>query len=150
MYEIYKIMKNDTLESIAKEYDTDVNNLLEINGINTNNKLIPNNNIIVPTNKKNPYKYYTVKKGDTIHQISKDNNIDSNLLLKINGLDKDDYIYPNQTIILPNNNYKIYLTKNNDTVRGISESLNIEPEVLIQENPNIILDTNQVIIFKKK
>ena len=30
MYEIYKIMKNDTLESIAKEYDTDVNNLLEI------------------------------------------------------------------------------------------------------------------------
>ena len=132
MYEIYKIMENDTLESIAKAYETNIKSLSEINGFNNNYKLISGNNIIVPTKKNKHYKYYTVKKGDNIYKISRDNNIDHNILLKINGLDKDDYIYPNQTILIPNNNFKIYLTKNNDTVRKISESLNIKPEILIQ------------------
>ena len=110
MYEIYNILNNDTLESIAKEYDTTVDNLTEINGFSKNFKPVPGNNIIVPKNQNKPYKYYTVKKGDNIYQIAQNNNIDYNLLLKINGLDKDDYIYPNQTILIPKNGIKIFLT----------------------------------------
>ena len=107
MYEIYKVLESDTLESIAKEYDTTIDNLYEINGFPSNYILKQNTNIIVPKNNNNPYKYYTVKKGDNIYQIAKNNNIDYYFLLKINGLDKDDYIYPNQTILIPNSNYNI-------------------------------------------
>jgi LysM repeat protein len=41
---------------------------------------------------------YTVKKGDTYTKIAQINNIDINLLLKINGLDVDDIIYPGQKL----------------------------------------------------
>ena len=150
MYEIYKVLENDTLESIAKEYDTTIDNLYEINGFPSNYILKQNTNIIVPKNNNNPYKYYTVKKGDNIYQIAKDNNIDYNLLLKINGLDKDDYIYPNQTILIPNSNYNIYLTQNEDTIRSISDNLNTTPNTLIEENPNLFIKTDQIIFFKEK
>ena len=148
MYEIYKIMENDTLESIIKDYDTTIDTILKINGFSTDYKLIPGNNIIVPANK--PYKYYTVKKEDNIYQIAKNNNIDYNLLLKINGLEKDDYIYPNQTILIPKENFKYYLTKNNDTIRNVTNNLNTTFDNIMKENPNIILATDQIIIFKEK
>ena len=150
MYEIYNILNNDTIDSIAKDYDTTIDKLSEINGFLPNFKLIPGNNIIVPSNKYNPYKYYTVKKGDTISKIANDNNTNSNLILKINGLDKDDYIYPNQTLLIPKKNYKFYLTNKEDTVREISKKLNIEPSSLVKENPNLLLSTNQIIIFREK
>lgn len=150
MYEIYNIKLNDTIESIAKEFNTTKDELSKINGFSFNYNIIPNTNIIVPTNQNKPYKYYTIKKGDTIYQISEDNNIDYNLLLKINGLDEEDYIYPNQTILIPNNSFTLYLTKKNDTIEEISNKLNITPNLLIEENPNMVLETDQIIIFKEK
>ena len=150
MYEIYNILNNDTIESIAKEFDTTIDTLFEINGFSPNIKLIPGTNIIVPSNKNNPYKYYTVKKQDTISKIANDNNTSSNLLLKINGLDKDDYIYPNQTLLIPKKDFNFYLTNKEDTLRGISENLNVETSILIKENPNLLLANNQIIIFREK
>lgn len=150
MYEIYNILNNDTLESIAKEYNTTIDTLSEINGFSNNYKPIPGSNIIVPTNSNKPYKYYTVKKGDSIYEIAKNNNVDYNLLLKINGLEKDDYIYPNQTVLIPKNNFKIYLTQNEDTLRGISENLNTNLNTIMEENPNLFLVKDQIIIFKEK
>ncbi len=149
MYEIYTILNNDTLESIAKEYNTTTENLSKINGFLTNYIPIPGNNIIVPKN-NNPYKYYTVKKGDNIYKIAKDNNMNYNILLKINGLDEEDYIYPNQTILIPKENYKYYLTGNEDTLRNVSENLNATPTTIIEKNPNILLATDQIIFFKEK
>ena len=150
MYEIYNVLNNDTLESIAKKYNTNIDNILNINGFIKNYNPIPGTSIIVPTTSNKPYIYYTVKKGETIYQISKQNNIDYNTLLKINGLDKDDYIYPNQTILIPNKKYKIYSTTNKDTLKDISETLNISPNRIIEENPNIELVRDQIIVFKEK
>lgn len=150
MYEIYNILENDTLNSIAKEFATTVDNLIEINGFSDSYIIVPGNNIIVPKNKNKPYKYYSVKKGDNISQIAENNNIDTDLLLTINGLDKDDYIYPNQTILIPNNNFKLYLTKNKDTIEEVSERLATNPNTLIEENPNLTLATDQIIFFKEK
>ena len=150
MYEIYNILQNDTLDSIAKKFSTTIDDLLEINGFSNEYQIVPGNNIIVPTNKNNPYKYYSVKKGDNIYQIANNNNIDSSILLAINGLDKEDYIYPNQTLLIPKNNYRFYLTKNKDTIKEILEQLNIDINTLIKENPSLFLATDQIIFFKEK
>lgn len=150
MYEIYNILENDTLDSIAKDFNTTKEKLLEINGYTDDYQTIPGNNIIVPKNNSKPYKYYTVKKGDNIYQVAQNNSIDPDMLLKINGLDKDDYIYPNQTLLIPKNNLKIYLTKEKDTIRGVSKQLNTETNELIKENPSLFLATDQIIIFKEK
>ena len=150
MYEIYTANPNDTLQSISKNYNTTVEKLLELNGLSNNYIIEEGNQIIVPANQNNPYTYYTVKKGDNIYQIAKKYDTNFDLLLKINGLDKDDYIYPNQTIIIPRKGFTLYITKENETLKELTDNLNIATKDLLNENPNIYLERNQIIIFKEK
>lgn len=144
MYEIYKIKDNDNLSNILKEYNTTKEELIKLNG---DDILYNNNEIIVPKKKDKNYEYYTVKKEDTIYKIAEDNKIDYNILLKINGLDKDDYIYPNQTILLPRNGNNMYITKENDTIKNIIKELNTDINRLQEINDNIYLEKEQIIYF---
>ena len=73
--------------------------------------------------------------------------MDYNLLLKINGLEKDDYIYPNQTILLPRKDNNMYLTKKNDTIKSLLNNLNIDINKLLEYNNDIYLEEEQIIIF---
>lgn len=150
MYEIYNVQNEDTLEQIASKYGTTETILLQINGLPNNYKLEPNTQIIVPVDQNKTYRYYTVKKGDNMYQIAKQHNIDYELLLKLNGLDKDDYIYPNQTILLPKTGLTVYLTKEGDTINDIVENLNTNLKELTEENANIYLAPEQIIVFKEK
>lgn len=150
MYEIYTVSETDTLSSIAQKYGTTEEELNKINGFSSNYKLKPQSEIIVPTETNKTYKYYTVKKGDNVYQIAKTHNIDYDLLLKLNGLDKDDYIYPNQTLLLPKTGLTVYLTKQGDTINDILENLNTNIEELLKENKRIYLAPEQIIIFKEK
>ena len=93
------------------------------------------------------FDFYTVKKEDTIYKIANNNNMDYNLLLKINGLEKDDYIYPNQTILLPRKDNNMYLTKKNDTIKSLLNNLNIDINKLLEYNNDIYLEEEQIIIF---
>jgi LysM repeat protein len=147
MYEIYNIKETDTLESIAKDYNTTKEELIKINGPQIITSEERNNQIIVPKKDTNYYEYYTVKKEETIYQIANNNNIDYNILLKINGLEKDDYIYPNQTIILPKKGINIYLTQENDTLNDIINKLKTDLNQLIKTNNTIYLKEEQIIIF---
>ena len=149
MYEIYKIEESDTLPIIANKTNTTVEELKKINDLNDNYQVIPNNLIIVPKVKNNNYNYYTVKKGDSIYKIASDNNIDYDLLLKINGLDKDDYIYPNQTILIPNKDINLYLTKEGDTLKKILDNMNNDFDNLLRNN-SVYIEPEQIIIFKEK
>lgn len=149
MYEIYKIKSGDTLESIADKFKTTSGILRQINGIQTIMDLSPNNEIIVPILKQQPYQYYTVKKGDNLYDIARDNNLDYNLLLSLNGLDEGDYIYPNQTIILPKDGIGIYLTKEDDTLDLVLNKLRIPIEELQRENENIYLRPEQILVFRQ-
>ena len=149
MYEIYKIEDTDTLPIIANKTNTTIEELKKINDLDDNYQVIPNNLIIVPKVKNNNYNYYTVKKGDSIYKIANDNNIDYELLLKINGLDKDDYIYPNQTILIPNKDLNLYLTKEGDTINNIMDNLETNIDNLLRNN-DIYIAPEQIIIFKEK
>lgn len=150
MYEIYNVSNTDTLKSIAQKYGTTEEKLSQINGFFPNYELKPQTEIIVPVDTESPYKYYTVKKGDNVYKIAKTHNIDYDLLLKLNGLDKDDYIYPNQTLLLPKTGLTVYLTKQGDTINNILENLNTNIEELLKENKRIYLAPEQIIIFKEK
>lgn len=148
MYEVYKIEVNDTLKSIARKYGVDEEILIQINGL-PNNDISNLEYLVVPQN-RTPFQYYTVKKGDNMYQIAKKYNVDEDLLLKLNGLDKNDYIYPNQTIIIPRSNYQIYLTRSGDTLLNISNQYNVDIQDLMEENRNISLSPEQIIIIKEK
>ena len=150
MYEIYKVQTCDTLDSIANKYGTTQALLLQINGLPDSYTPLPNSEIIVPLNQNSTYKYYTVKKGDNMYRIAEENNVNYELLLQINGLEKDDYIYPNQTILLPQNGLSLYLTKQGDTLSEILENFNTTYQEIKEKNPNIYLAPEQIIVFKEK
>ena len=83
-------------------------------------------------------------------QIAMDNDVDYSLLLQLNGLDDGDYIYPNQTIIIPKKGISLYMTKNDDTLEFILNKLNISIEELLRENENIFLLPEQILTFREK
>lgn len=150
MYEIYTVSDTDNLSTIAKKYGTTEEILSQINGFDKNYVLRPQTEIIVPVATDKTYKYYTVKKGDNLYQIAKTYNVDYDLLLKLNGLDKEDYIYPNQTLLLPKSGLTVYLTKEGDTIGDILDNLNTNIDELLKENKNIYLAKDQIMIFKEK
>ena len=105
--------------------------------------------IVVPKRKDNNYFYYTVKKGDNLYNISKEYNVDYQMMLLLNGLDKDDYIYPNQTLMIPNENIELYITKKNDTIRDVLINIGENVDQLFEDNDNIYLREEQIIAFKR-
>lgn len=147
MYEIYTINKDDEIDDILRKYNIDMEELVKINGIIDLNNLKEGMQIIVPVNRNNIYKYYTVKKGDTISGIASLYNIDKDMLVAINGLDMEDYIYPNQTLMLPNDGFLLYLTKSGDTIRDVLDKFNVSIEELLRNNENIYLMEEQIISF---
>lgn len=119
-------------------------------GMNLNNMSPSYNLNTMKSNLSDDYfDYYVVKKGDNLYDIARKNNIDVNDLLLINGLKKDDYIYPDQKILVPKSNYKIIITKDNDTFSSISKRLNIPVSDLINQNSNLYLIPEQLIVYRK-
>ena len=149
MYEIYTMKEGDALEQIANMYNTTVGILREINGIIGDYGFNTGTQIVVPVEKKQPYQYYTVKKGDNMYDIAREYDIDYNLLLQLNGLDDGDYIYPNQTIMLPKKGIKIYMTKSDDTLDLVLNRMGITIDELLRENENIYLREDQILVFRE-
>ena len=147
MYKIYQIESGETLESIASKLGTEVDTLKQINGIMGNVSLLPGSFLIVPM-VDDRFQTYIVKKGDTIYSISQSYNVDPNLVLQINGLETDDYIYPEQKIKIPNSSYQFYITKQGDTIRDIEQNLNMTIDDILAINENMFLEPNQMIIYK--
>lgn len=95
------------------------------------------------------YNYYTIKKGDSIYKIAKDNNINPELLALLNGLNLNDYIYPNQVILIPKAMYSYYVTKSGDTLSSVANTFKTNTADLLNYNPSIFLSEGQLIVKKK-
>lgn len=147
MYDVYTVKLGDTIEGIVDIYNTNINELINLNGIIDLSNLKVGMKIIVPNDDKNPYRYYTVKKGDTIEKLADEYNIDYNLLNKLNGLEENDYIYPNQTLVFPKEGVSLYLTHIDDTISSIAEKLGMNIFEMIENNPDIYLREEQIIVY---
>ncbi len=147
MYKIYQVEVGETLDSVASKLNTTVDNLKKINGIVGDVSLMPGTFLIVPY-LDDRYISYTVKDGDTIMSISAFYNVDPKLVLEINGLSGEEYIYPNQEILIPNNNYNYYLTKKGDTLVSVANNLGKNIDELINSNNTLYLEEDQMIIYK--
>ena len=151
MYTIYQVQNGDTLASVASKFGISVNNLSSLNGIMVGSLLNPGDYIVVPkVQNENPYfREYVVKKGDSIYGIARANNISPSQLLRLNGLNNTDIIYPDQKIMLPRNGVKFYITENDDTLNDVTKGLNVSANDLARQNKTIYLTNDQLLVYKK-
>lgn len=99
LYIMYKVKSGDSLWKIAKEYNTTVDNLKSINKLNSSMLKI-NQELFVPKpSQSNSNKTYTVKKGDTLWDIAKANNISVDKIKKANNLSSDNLSIGKKLII---------------------------------------------------
>lgn len=146
MYKIYIVEPGETIESIARNLKVSLDTLYDINGFNPNRKLEVGDQIIVPAVNTN-YSSYIVKKGDTPYSISQKFNTKVDDLMTINGLEKNDYIYPNQELLIPNMNNKYYMTKNGDTIEDIISNTGTPIDKLAELNKTIYVAPDQMIFY---
>ena len=155
MYEIYQVINTQTLEDISKNLGIDYNMLKEINGFDDNYLVMEGNYIIIPKRNNNidmndNFITYTVQNGDTIIGIARKYNLDYKQLLALNGLDKEEYIYVGQQILLPNRNVMFWITGENDTLNDVASMFDTTIETIIDSNQNIFLRPDQMLIIRKK
>ena len=67
----------------------------------------------------------------------------------MNGLNFDDYIYPNQQLLIPKNGYSYYITAEGDTLDEVIRVFNSNKEKFLNENQTIYLLANQLLVNKK-
>ena len=151
MYTIYQVQNGDTLASVASKFGISVNNLSSLNGIMVGSLLNPGDYIVVPkVQNENPYfREYTVKKGDNVYEIARANNISPSQLLRLNGLNDTDIIYPDQKIMLPRNGVSFYITEADDTLNDVTKGLNVSANELARQNGTIYLMNDQLLVYKK-
>ena len=150
MYQIYQIAPNDTIVSIAGKFNTTIDEIRKINGMNLNTMLVPGNYIVVPNVANDLYTRYTVVKGDNLYSIAQNTGTTVPTLVAINGLEENAFIYPNQEILIPRRDIGVYVTVEDDTLRGISEKSGVSVEELIKENQRLYLLPDQIIVYKKR
>ena len=140
MYKIYQV-GNETLNDIAAKFNTTIEALEKLNGIQS---VIPGSYIIIPNTESSDYTTYIVKRGDNLYAIARTYQVDYSTLLKINGLDENDYIYPDQKIMIPNS--KIYVTNEQEKISDILNNLNIKFDD-IKNLEELYLVKDQIIKF---
>ena len=148
MYDTYVVENNDTIDTISSKFKTSPEVIYQLNGYITD--IVPGTTLVVPRVSNNLFDYYIVKKGDSLYKIANQNNIDADLLAQLNGINKTDYIYPNQTLLVPKAGSILYITAVGDTLSEIAKGLNVSVEKLISQNDHIYLQPEQLIVYKYK
>lgn len=149
MYETYIVQKGDTMEMIAKKFQVPVYELVINNGLETAYEIIPGMKLQIPVNKQTAFQFYTIKKGDTLYSIAREYHTSPEYILLLNGLNPNEYIYPNQQILIPKENIGIYVTKPGETLQKVARHVNHDPSEILGYNDQIFLLPDQLIAYRK-
>ena len=135
-YSVYIVKPGDSLWSIANEFNTSVNDIIDYNNLDTT-ILKPGEQILIPNKliKKNSDKItYIIKPGDSLWSIAKKYNISVNDLKNANNLTSN-LVQIGQKLIVPETkNYKTYIVKSGDSLFKIANENKVNVNDLIKLN----------------
>lgn len=96
----------------------------------------------------NYFTYYTIEKGDNLYAIARKYNINPKLLAAVNGIEDDEYIYPNQELLIPKSGYSYYITAEGDTLGAVANAFKTNIGGLVEQNKTIYLLPEQILVYK--
>ena len=110
-YHEYTIQDGDTLFKLAEKFNTTVDDLVKLNGIQDPDKIWAGNILKIPVfpvtlpmpkpDSDDSTVKYVVQEGDTLWKIAKRFNVPLADIINLNRLCDPDCIYPEQVIIIP-------------------------------------------------
>ena len=118
---LYSVKQGDTLYKIAKEFDTTVNDIIELNELSSNILSI-GQLLKIPSSSLDEVNTYIVKSGDTLYKIAGSNNTTVDELKNLNNLTSD-ILSIGQTIIIPKNT-DYYIVEKGDSLYSIAKKFN--------------------------
>ena len=125
-------------------YGITIDELVSING----NSNIGYGDFIVVPSKISDFMNYTVLEGDTLYTIASKYNVSVDSIVALNGLNKYEYIYPGEVIIIPKSSINTYVVKEGDTILDILKLSTMDE--LMDKNDKIYLLPNQLIVYGKE
>ena len=146
VYDSYTVKRGDTLYSIARKYNTTVDNLRRLNNLN-NDSLSIGQVILLPgvdTSSDNT-SIYVVNPGDTLYSIAREYSTTVEALKDLNTLTTN-ILSVGQKLVVPSDNSNIYVVKRGDTLYSIAKKYNITVDRLRQLNN---LSSNNLSIGEK-
>ncbi len=99
-------------------------------------------------NENTYFTYYTIEKGDNLYEISRKYNINPKLLAAMNGIEKEEYIYPGQELMIPKSGYSYYITGDGDTLKGVADAFKADVDSLLKFNKTVYLLPEQILVYK--
>ena len=139
MYKVYQVLPGEELKGIAEKLDMEYQVLCELNGFAEDHELRVGENLVIPNTQASLFQNYRVKSGDNLYEIGKQYQASAKDIALINGLEEDDYIYPNQELLIPRAGVQIYVTKEFDTLKDVVKRFKTNTEKLTMENENRII-----------
>lgn len=150
MYKIYTVKDGEDILAIANKVGISPTEIRKINGFPENYEVSMGEQLIIPSISISPFDNYIVIKGDTLYQIAKKYNIRVDDLAKLNGIDSDEFIYPNQKLLVPKENMSFYITQEGDTVDKIRQQFPTDYGSIFKTNKYIYLISDQVLVYQKR
>jgi len=150
MFDKYVIEEMDNIELIAKKFNTDTQFLKDINNLPYADQFLRGKEIVVPMQGPDYYFFKRNEQGDTLYNIAEKYNINPELLANLNGMERSDYVYKNQEILIPKSGYSYYITKEGDTLDTVSDLFGTRGDMLLRDNPVIYLLSGQMVVYKNK
>ena len=148
MFDRYVVKYDDTLAKIASKFETMPSIIRDINNLYSG-EIREGMELVVPKENKEYFNYYTVVSGDTLYGIARRYNINPELLSSINGINQNDYIYPDQQILIPKSGYSYYITASGDTLDTVSNTFKVDKDTLLKNNKTIYLLDGQLLVNNK-
>jgi len=96
----YTVRPGDTLWALARRFNTTVEELARLNGIQNPNLIYVNQILRIP-GLPPVQKTYTVQPGNTLWGIARLYGITVNQIVQLNGIRNPNLIYPGQVLVLP-------------------------------------------------
>lgn len=145
----YLVKKGDTILSIAEYYNIPASLIISANSLKEPYNIVEGEVLNIPTGSFNIFDYYTVEENDTLYKIASKYGTDVNTLAQINGLNVNEYIYPNQSLLVPKRDVLTYITKGGDTIESVLDYFKTDLNGLVYNNNNIYLLPEQLLVYRK-
>ena len=96
------------------------------------------------------FTYYKIQNETTLYALAKAKNVNPTLLSAMNGLEEADFVYKDQTIMIPKNNYAFYITKEGDTLETVTQTFDTNIKNILRDNEIIYLHQGQLIVHRTR